>query len=176
MDERTRKELIALLPRLRRFARGLTGSVADADDLVQSACERAIARFEQWTVGTRLDSWMFRIIQTIFLDERRRSQRRNRPLVVVGAHVQIFVNGVDAAEARLTVDSVRRAIEVLPEEQRVVLLLVCVEGYSYEEASDALSVPMGTITSRLSRGRAALVHMVRGGRPAQERAASMRPA
>src|SRR5258708_24818881 len=76
LDERVRAEMVALLPRLRRFARGLVGAPDQADDLVQAACERAIARIEQWTPGTRLDSWMFRIVQTIWLDERRAAKGR----------------------------------------------------------------------------------------------------
>ncbi|MBM3573809.1 MAG: RNA polymerase sigma factor, partial [Alphaproteobacteria bacterium] len=63
-----RRDLVALIPRLRRFARGLTGAAADADDLVQAACERALARHGQWTPGTRLDSWVFRIVHTVWLD------------------------------------------------------------------------------------------------------------
>src|SRR6266481_5511475 len=64
-------QLIAVLPRLRRFARGLTGSASDADDLVQAACERALARMHQFQEGTRFDSWMFRIVQTIWIDQLR---------------------------------------------------------------------------------------------------------
>jgi RNA polymerase sigma-70 factor (ECF subfamily) len=76
MDGAVQAELVALLPRLRRFARGLAGAPDQADDLVQAACERAIARIHQWTPGTRLDSWMFRIVQTIWLDEKRAQRVR----------------------------------------------------------------------------------------------------
>src|ERR1700760_1969076 len=80
-------QLIAVLPRLRRFARGLTGSVVEADDLVQAACERALARREQFQEGTRFDSWMFRIVQTIWIDQLR--SRR------------VHKEEVDVAEARI---------------------------------------------------------------------------
>ena len=93
LDSRFRNDLVALLPRLRRFARGLTGSVDDADDLVQAACERAVLRFGQWTEGTRLDSWVYRIMQNIFLDERRRVQRHSRHLELVGHHEPDALDG-----------------------------------------------------------------------------------
>src|SRR5262250_2875128 len=71
MDQTVRQEMLAMLPRLRRFAYGLTGSVDSGDDLVQSACERALARLHQWEPGTRLDSWMFRIMKNLWLDDTR---------------------------------------------------------------------------------------------------------
>src|SRR5215468_467199 len=77
VDEQVRSQLTALLPRLRRFARGLAGTADQADDLVQAACERALSRIAQWTPGTRLDSWMFRIVQTIWLDDRRAAKVRS---------------------------------------------------------------------------------------------------
>ena len=72
--EDIRTELVALLPRLRRFAYGLTGSLDEGDDVVQSACERALTRLDQFQPGTRLDSWMYRIVQTVWIDRRRAQQ------------------------------------------------------------------------------------------------------
>lgn len=151
---------MALLPRLRRFARGLAGVPDQADDLVQAACERAISRIHQWTPGTRLDSWMFRIIQTIWLDQKRAQRVRtgegrvdaDSPLV----EPELSVDGVREMEAQVTYDAVRRAMTKLPEEQRSVMMLVCVEGQSYKEAADTLAIPIGTVMSRLSRARTAL--------------------
>jgi len=150
--------MVALLPRLRRFARGLTGAADQADDLVQAACERALARIEQWTPGTRLDSWMFRIVQTIWLDERRANRVRTGEGTVPAeaAEPELIVDGPRRVEARITLDGVRRAMQGLPEEQRSVLMLVCVEGHSYKEAAETLSIPIGTVMSRLARARAAL--------------------
>ncbi len=150
-----RQELAQLIPRLRRFARGLTGQVADADDLVQAALERALVRHVQWQPGTRLDSWVFRIAHTIWLDElRSRKVRMAEPEEALERVVGD--DGNRRVEARLTLDAVRRAMAHLPEEQRAVMMLVCVEGMSYKEAAEALAIPVGTVMSRLSRGRQAL--------------------
>lgn len=160
LDERVRAEMVALLPRLRRFARGLAGVADQADDLVQAACERAIARIDQWTPGTRLDSWMFRIVQTIWLDERRAAKVRTGEGRIDAAEAvdpELSVNGARQMEAHLTYDAVRRVIAKLPEEQRLVIMLVCVEGQTYKEAADSLGIPIGTVMSRLARARASLV-------------------
>jgi RNA polymerase sigma-70 factor (ECF subfamily) len=167
LDPTVQAELVALLPRLRRFARGLAGAPDQADDLVQAACERAIARIHQWTPGTRLDSWMFRIVQTIWLDQTRAQKVRtgegridaDSPLV----EAELAVDGARDIEAQITYDAVRRCMARLPDEQRAVLLLVCVDGRSYNEAADALAIPIGTVMSRLSRARAALSRMLEGG-------------
>jgi RNA polymerase sigma-70 factor, ECF subfamily len=164
IDPAIQAELVALLPRLRRFARGLAGVPDQADDLVQSACERAIARIHQWTPGTRLDSWMFRIIQTIWLDQKRAQRVRtgegrvdaDSPLV----EPELAIDGVREMDSQITYDAVRRAMGKLPEEQRAVMMLVCVEGQSYKEAADTLSIPIGTVMSRLSRARTALSKLV----------------
>lgn len=161
MRQRIREELVALLPRLRRFASGLAGWDEDPDDLVQAACERALSRLDQFEPGTRLDSWMFRIIQTIWLDGRRRSQRRTQTVALTGDIPETTSNRAGpSAEAHLTLESVRREIARLPENQRIVLLLVCVEGLTYKEASEVLGIPVGTVMSRLARARFAVVRML----------------
>jgi RNA polymerase sigma-70 factor, ECF subfamily len=148
-------QLIAVLPRLRRFARGLSGSVSDADDLVQAACERALARQQQFQEGTRFDSWMFRIVQTIWID-----QVRSRDVRKEGGDIAEDRLGSDEpvrrVEARLALNEVRRALDRLPPDQRTALLLVTVEGLSYKETAEIVQVPVGTIMSRLSRARIAL--------------------
>ena len=145
-----------MLPRLRRFAYGLTGSVDAGDDLVQSACERALTRLHQWEPGTRLDSWMFRIMKNLWLDDHRAGWRRE---VVTSSEVLEAVRGGDAeaeSAARLELGSVLEHIDRLPDAQRAVLLLVSVEGLSYKEAAAVLEVPIGTVMSRLARARLTL--------------------
>lgn len=161
MDRDFSDELIALLPRLRRFARMRTRSEADADDLVQATVERALSRSEQFTPGTRLDSWLYRIAQNLHLNDIRRGDVRRRGLKVV----ETTAVGTEAggAEAHTDLKRVRGFVAELPEEQRQALLLVAVEGYGYAEAADILGVPIGTVTSRLARARTALKEMRDGG-------------
>jgi len=160
LDERIEKELVSLLPRFRRFALGLARNPSDADDLVQTAMEKAVSRIDQWEPGTRLDSWVFRIIQTTHIDQIRGKKRNDRFLEVVENNAQRSHDGERAVEARSSLDAVRHAIFNLPEEQRSVIMLVSVEGLSYKEAAETLGIPMGTLTSRLVRGRNALMHML----------------
>jgi RNA polymerase sigma-70 factor, ECF subfamily len=155
-------QLIAVLPRLRRFARGLTGSVVEADDLVQAACERALARREQFQEGTRFDSWMFRIVQTIWIDQIRSRRVRKEEVDVAEARIGSD-EPVRRAEARLALAEVRHAVDRLPPDQRTVLLLVTVEGLSYKEAAAVVQVPVGTIMSRLARARLALQAQLEAG-------------
>jgi RNA polymerase sigma-70 factor (ECF subfamily) len=155
-------QLIAVLPRLRRFARGLSGTAAEADDLVQAACERALAREHQFEEGTRFDSWMFRIVQTIWIDQLRARDVRKEDGDVAEERL-----GTDAPvrriEARLALAEIRLAVEHLPVEQRTVLMLVTVEGLSYKEAASVEGVPVGTIMSRLARARVALHQLLDSG-------------
>ncbi len=162
MDEPIQREMIALLPRLRRFAYGLTGSVPDGDDLVQATCERAIGNLDKWQPGTRLDSWMFRIAQNLHRNDIRGGRLRQRHLSVVDPDSVSDGLGERAAEARLTLDAVRRHLLRLPEEQTAVVMLVCVEGLSYKEVSEALEISMGTVASRLARARETLKAMIEG--------------
>jgi RNA polymerase sigma-70 factor, ECF subfamily len=168
-------QLIAVLPRLRRFARGLTGSASEADDIVQAACERALARRHQFQEGTRFDSWMFRIIQTIWIDQIRARQVRKEDGELVEARLGSD-EPVRRVEARLSLGEVRRAVDRLPAEQRAALLLVTVEGLSYKEAAAVAAVPVGTIMSRLARARVALQLQLEagGGLPGSARNAGAR--
>jgi RNA polymerase sigma-70 factor (ECF subfamily) len=148
-------QLIAVLPRLRRFARGLARSAVEGDDLVQAACERALARAHQFQEGTRFDSWMFRIVQTIWIDQVRAREVRKE-----GSEDEGMLVGSDESqrriEARLALREVRAVLDELPAEQRTALLLVTVDGLSYKEAAEVAEVPIGTIMSRLARARLAL--------------------
>jgi RNA polymerase sigma-70 factor (ECF subfamily) len=156
LDDLIARELVSILPRLRRFARGLAGSAADADDIVQTACEKAVEKIHQWQPGTRLDSWMFRIVQTVHVDWRRSERARTKHLELVADNAAASVDGQSAFEAYATMETVRKFLGEMPGDQRSILLLVCVEGFSYRETSEILGIPIGTVMSRLARGRAAL--------------------
>lgn len=154
MQHDIRHDLVLLLPRLRRFGYTLSGSMPEADDLVQSACARALARLDQFEPGSRLDSWMFRIMQTLWIDQKRSSFSR----LTVFDEAQVLAAVADeavheAAEARDALALVRREMLKLPEEQRVVLSLVAIDGRSYQETADILEIPIGTVMSRLARAR-----------------------
>lgn len=151
-----RRELAALLPRLRRFARALTRNPDEADDLVQTALERALRNLDSWTPGTRLDSWMFRIMKNAWIDEVRSRAVRTRVFAPEEAGLEVGFGGAAEMELRLEAQAARAAMDALPEEQRLAVALVLVEGLSYREAADLLEVPIGTLTSRLARGRAAI--------------------
>ena len=149
------RELLTLLPRLRRFARSLTRDGADADDLCQVALERALKARDQWQAGTRLDAWMYRIIRNGWIDEVRARTRRARTFAPEEAGEGVGAPG--GAELKMEMHDVDRAMGELPDEQREVIALVLVEGLAYKEAAAILDIPMGTLTSRLTRGRQALV-------------------
>jgi RNA polymerase sigma factor (sigma-70 family) len=151
------REIVELLPRLRRFGRALARVPADADDLVQATVERALARRGQWRPGTRLDSWMFRIMKNAWIDESRARSRSSRLFAPEEAGEAVGDDGAGAMEARLVAREVESAMARLPQDQRVAVALVLVEGLSYQEAADVLEIPAGTLTSRLVRGRAALL-------------------
>ncbi len=160
------REMVELLPRLRRFARVLARTPADADDLVQLTVERALARTQQWTVGTRLDSWMFRIMKNAWIDETRARRRRDLVFAPEEAGEHVGDEGAARVERRLEAVEVERELARLPEDQRMAVALVLIEGLSYREAADVLEVPMGTLTSRLVRGRnQVLARLAEAGRP-----------
>jgi RNA polymerase sigma-70 factor (ECF subfamily) len=157
--EDLRRELVALLPRLRRFARALTRHVDDADDFVQLAIERALTRLDQRRPGSRLDSWMYGIIRNAWIDETRSRRRRERTL-----EDDESTEGVPdaASEAHIERLSLEAAMARLPEEQRLAVALVLVEGLAYKEAAEVMGVPIGTVTSRLARGRETLEALLGG--------------
>ncbi|MFD1612728.1 RNA polymerase sigma factor [Sphingomonas tabacisoli] len=150
-------EMIALLPRLRRFAHALARSSADADDLCQAAVERALKSRAQWQPGTRLDSWMYRIMRNLWIDETRARGRRDQTFAPEEAGVNVGDDGARRADIQLQLTDLDRALNKLAEEQREVIALVLVEGLAYKEAAEVLGVPIGTLTSRLSRAREALI-------------------
>ncbi|MES2351086.1 MAG: RNA polymerase sigma factor, partial [Pseudomonadota bacterium] len=134
-------EIAALLPRLRRFARSIVYNRDDADDLVQIAVERGLGRSAQWEPGTRLDSWMFRIMKNAWIDEVRSRMRRDALFAPeeAGEHV-----GDGFAEAQQQRMAIEKAVSMLSDEHRMVIALVLVDGLPYKEAAEVLEIPMGT--------------------------------
>lgn len=159
-DNFFRQELIALVPKLRRFALSLVGNQQDADDLVQTACEKALKNHAQFTPGTRMDSWMYRIIQTHWLDDRRRNKVRGVVVDPVDAHLSDHGKAARLPEDRMMLERARVAMASLPTGQREVLALVAIEGMSYRATADVLGVPVGTVMSRLSRARETLLTQI----------------
>lgn len=163
MQDAFRSDLVALLPRLRRFAWSLAGNPAAADDLVQAACIRALSSSEQWQPGTRLDSWMFRILQNLWIDERRR--RMDNATDALGEDIDGLADEDDLETrmmSKLSLESVLTAMETLPEQARVLIALVSIDGLSYKEAAEVLQLPLGTVMSRLARARLALRRALEG--------------
>ncbi|HXO63447.1 MAG TPA: sigma-70 family RNA polymerase sigma factor [Steroidobacteraceae bacterium] len=152
-----RPELIALLPRLRRFARALCGNAHDADDLVQTTVERALKHAGQLRPDSQLAGWTFGIVRNAWIDEQRARGRRTRLFAPAesGEHVADATHG---SQAELL--AVQEALQRLPEEQRLAVALVLIEGLSYKEAAHIMEVPVGTLTSRLARGREALQELL----------------
>ena len=156
--ENIQEQIVALLPRLRRFARNLTRNPHDADDVVQIAVERALLRLDQWRSDARLDSWLFKILRNAWIDEVRARARQAKILLPEEAGEQI---GEATMEREIERWSAEAALTRLPEDQRLAVSLVLVEGLSYKDAAEVLEVPVGTLTSRLARGREALQEMLR---------------
>lgn len=151
-------ELIALLPRLRRFGLVTCQDAAEADDLVQAAVEKALRSRHQWQPGTRLDSWMYRIMQNLWIDQQR--ARKLRGTVDDPDLLEQLPDDTDwdrSMEAQMTLDRVMTVMRTLPDAMRRVLALVTIDGLSYQEAATSLEVPIGTVMSRLARARAELM-------------------
>ena len=143
--------LEAEIPRLRRYARALTRDPSRADDLVQSCLVRAVAKEHLWQPGTDLRAWLFTILHNQHVNDVRRSVREGISVAV--EDVAPVLTAPSNAGASLQLRDLERAIARLPEEQRQVILLVGLEGMRYEEVATILGVPIGTVRSRLSRGR-----------------------
>jgi RNA polymerase sigma-70 factor (ECF subfamily) len=144
--------IIALGPDLRRFARSLTQSADAADDLVQAAYERILTRQESLEAIEQPGSWMRCIIRNLWIDQKRSARERLSAPLEDGEHVATGDTERDLI-ARSTLARVRQVMAALPEEQRSAIMLVCVNGLSYQEAAAELDIPVGTLMSRLCRGR-----------------------
>ena len=153
-------ELSALLPRLRRFAHALSKSPSDADDLTQMAAERALRSKAQWQAGTRLDSWLFRIMRNLWIDTVRARSRKERFEAPEEEAERVGEDPRPGMEASIELKRVMAAMQRLPEEQREVVALILVEGFGYRETAEMLGLPIGTVSSRLVRGRTALLELV----------------
>lgn len=153
------RQIIALLPRLRRMAWVTARDHADSDDLLQRTVERALERAGTWQPGSRLDLWMLRIMKNLWIDEVRARKRWGRVMTPVGAETEPHDAGAGAEHLLDAVElgRLRERVEGLPEEQRLAVKIVLLGGCSYAEAAAILEIPEGTLTSRLARGRAALL-------------------
>jgi RNA polymerase sigma factor (sigma-70 family) len=158
MEEAER--LVELIPRLRRYARALAGDRASADDLVQDTLERAWAKLHLYRRGTDLRAWLFTVMHNVHVNKRRTAKPTES---LDDQAVELAQRAVQGDS--LVVRDLDRAIALLPSEQRAVLLLVTLEEMSYEEVARTLSIPMGTVMSRLSRAREKLRQMLLGSTP-----------
>ncbi|MDR6889055.1 MULTISPECIES: sigma-70 family RNA polymerase sigma factor [Variovorax] len=158
MDARLLAEQI---PSLRRYARALTGNAWAADDLVQDTLERACSKWRLWLVGSDLRAWLFSVMHNIFASQLRRSPPPHS-VVPLDEAAQELHGGVDPGRDLGTGLDLQRCLMQLPEEQRIVLLLVTLEDFSYAEVAKVLGVPAGTVMSRLSRARTRLRELMDG--------------
>ena len=156
------RELTGLLPRLRRFAHALSRNGADADDLTQATLERALRSREQWEPGSRLDSWAYRIMRNLWIDTVRSRGRREQLEAPAEEALTVGEDPRAAIDASLELKRAMTAMERLPDEQREVVALILIEGFGYREVSEMLDLPIGTVSSRLVRGRTALLAMLGG--------------
>jgi len=153
-------DLVALLPRLRRFAHALSRSPADADDLTQATVERALRSKGQWQAGTRLDSWLYRIMRNLWIDTARARGRKDQVEAPAADAERLGEDPREAMDAAVDLARMMAAMERLPDEQREVVALILIEGFGYRETAEMLGLPIGTVSSRLVRGRLALLELV----------------
>jgi RNA polymerase sigma-70 factor (ECF subfamily) len=148
------RSIEAEIPRLRRYARALVRDAVAADDLVQDCLARAIAKLHLWQEGTDLRAWLFTILHNQYVNQVRRAVREGTAIGL--SETEPTLTQAPDQGKRLELRDLERAIAKLPDEQRSVILLVGLEGLRYEEVAEVLDVPVGTVRSRLSRGREAL--------------------
>ena len=153
-------QLGALLPQLRRFAHSLSRDAADADDLAQATLERALRSKGQWQPGTRLDSWTYRIMRNLWIDTARSRSRKAKLEALPEEAAMVGTDPRGALDAAIDLRRMMAAMQQLPEEQREVVALILIEGFGYREVCEMLDLPMGTVSSRLVRGRKRLLAMV----------------
>jgi RNA polymerase sigma-70 factor (ECF subfamily) len=148
--------MVKLLPRLRRFMQSRARGLDSSEDLIQETYVRALTHLDQWQPGTRLDSWMFRIAQNLWIDHMRAEKVRGVVVDIRLVDHLLFCDGRNVAESRLALQDLRRDIAQLSKRQRRVISLVCEYGLSYEETGKILGLAAGTVMSRLARARDAL--------------------
>ena len=160
MQDRFVEDVVAVLPNLKRFALSLCRNGDVAEDLVQITAERAFRARDRFDPSTRLEAWLFRILRNAWIDMVRRDATRGEVVDIHETPLADPVDSVAQTDDRMMLEAVRAAMTTLPEDQRAVLHLVCVEGLSYAETATALDIPRGTVMSRLSRARLALAKKV----------------
>lgn len=170
MDKR--QAVIDEIPRLRRFARALSGDQALADDLVQDCLERALGRLHTWRENTNMRAWLFTILRNLYFNQLRSSARRPTE-TTFDEGPELTTGTAPTQEQGLVLRDLGTALELLPDQHREVILLIGLEGMNYKDTADILEVPVGTVMSRLSRGRATLKSLMdggdRGGKPSLRR-------
>jgi RNA polymerase sigma-70 factor, ECF subfamily len=154
IDQGLQRQIEALIPRLRRYARALVRDSVTADDLVQDCLTRALGKIHLWQEGTDLRAWLFTILHNQHISLARRAARERNHLELKRDYLELARSS--AQTARLDLHDLDRAITKLPDEQRAVLLLIGLEGMQYDEVATVLNLPVGTVRSRLSRGRKTL--------------------
>ncbi len=150
------QQIIDLIPRLRRFAVTLAGNLADADDLLQATVEKALLRRTSYSAEFKLESWLYKIMQNHFIDLKRKEVRRGGTVLIDDRPDIVGEDGVQVQEDRSAAHKIMAVIANLPEQQRLVVACVLVDGQTYEEAAAILDIPVGTIMSRLFRARKTL--------------------
>jgi len=161
-EDEFRTLLTAALPRLRRFALSLTGSLDDADDLLHSTVERALRKAALFQPGTDLDRWLFRVCKNLWLDEWRANKKRVTDLDAGEPQNEPWSDGAKNAHARLRVKEFEKALATLDPDHRAIIVLVLVEGHAYKEVAAMLDIPMGTVMSRLARARQKIIDLMNG--------------
>ena len=151
-----REHIIRLLPRLRRFAISLCGNLPDADDLLQTTIEKALKRQGGYRAEYKLESWLFKIMQNQWIDQKRKEKRHGTPVALEEQRQLVSGDGVTLQETRSTMRTMLSAINALPEQQQLIVARVLVDGQSYEETAKELGIPVGTVMSRLYRARKTL--------------------
>jgi RNA polymerase sigma-70 factor, ECF subfamily len=152
------RDIEAQIPRLRRYARGLVRDATAAEDLVQDCLARALARLHLWQEGTNLRAWLFTILHNQYVNDIRRSVRAGTPVEIIEAEPQL--RRAADQERCLELRDLKRALARLPETQRAPILLVALNGLSYAAAGAQLGIPIGTVRSRIWRGRSSLGHLM----------------
>lgn len=149
-------QIVALLPRLRRFALTLTRHEDDGDDLVQATVERALSKLDRWDGEGPLHSWLFKVMQNLWVDQIRSRRTRGNADPDFDLATLQGEDGRETVERRSQLAATLSAVMKLPDDQRAVVSLVLIEGISYRAAADILDTPIGTVMSRLARARSAL--------------------
>jgi RNA polymerase sigma-70 factor (ECF subfamily) len=148
----------AEIPRLRRYARALTRTADAADDLVQDCLVRALAKRHLWQKGTNLQAWLFTILHNQYVNAVRKGIRQGVPAEIQGT--ETWLSQPASQPGRLELRDLDCALAKLPDEQRTVILMVGLEGMRYDAVAEIMGIPVGTVRSRISRGREALRHLM----------------